>query len=221
MAASAGQDFNGNKGGEGGTCKFSYTLKRNTEYVFKLGTTIEPTSSLGRGGAGAYFYEKGRLLVACGGGGASGWSSGRGGAGGGPSVAGAPGSGSDGGAGGQNVPDGQLSSEGQLDFRTTGGKIESCTTGNYYAINGFSPCEDVENILLKILSQNGMIIREMRMRKVLKSQEDIKQVTEPHMVTGTMEESSLLMQVAHSLVVAEQEHMGECYIWILWRRRWW
>ena len=146
MAASAGQDFNGNKGGEGGTCKFSYTLKRNTEYVFKLGTTIEPTSSLGRGGAGAYFYEKGRLLVACGGGGASGWSSGRGGAGGGPSVAGAPGSGSDGGAGGQNVPDGQLSSEGQLASGTTGGKIESCTTGNYYAINGFSPCEDVENI---------------------------------------------------------------------------
>ena len=46
------------------------------------------------------------------------------------------------------------------------------------------------------------------MRKVLKSQEDIKQVTEPHMVTGTMEEIAfLLMQVAHSLVVAEQEHM--------------
>ena len=149
MAASAGQDFNGNKGGEGGTCKFTYTLKRNTEYVFKLGTTIEPTASLGRGGAGAYFYEKGRLLVACGGGGGGGWNSGKGGAGGGPSIAGSPGSGPNGGAGGQNVRDGQLPSDGILPSGTTGGKIESCTTGNFYALNGFSPCEDVIDIPTK------------------------------------------------------------------------
>lgn len=149
MAASAGQDFNGNKGGEGGTCKFSYTLKRNTEYVFKLGSTIEPTSSLGRGGAAAYFYEKGRLLVVCGGGGAGGWNSGRGGAGGGPSIAGASGSGANGGSGGQNVTDGTLPSEGRLTAGTRGGKIESCTTGYFYAINGFSPCEDVTDIPTK------------------------------------------------------------------------
>lgn len=149
MAASAGQSFNGNDGGDGGTCKFSYTLKRNTEYVFKLGSTIEPTSSLGRGGAAAYFYEKGRLLVVCGGGGAGGWNSGRGGAGGGPSIAGAPGSGSNGGSGGQNVTDGTLPSEGRLTAGTIGGKIESCTTGYFYAINGFSPCEDVTDIPTK------------------------------------------------------------------------
>jgi len=83
MAGSAGQSFNGNAGGQGGSCIFTYTLKKNVEYVFKLGCTVEPTSSIGRGGAGAYFYEKGRLLVACGGGGASGWSGGTGGAGGG------------------------------------------------------------------------------------------------------------------------------------------
>ena len=73
MSASAGQDFNGRKGGHGGLSIFTYTLQRNTEYTLKLGCTIEPTSSIGRGGAGAYFYDGGRLLVACGGGGASGW----------------------------------------------------------------------------------------------------------------------------------------------------
>ena len=149
MAGSAGQNFNGNRGGQGGTCKFEYTLKRNTEYVFKLGATIEPTSSLGRGGAAAYFYEKGRLLVVCGGGGGAGWRSGRGGAGGGPSIAGQDGSGGNGGAGGRNVPDGQLPSEGRLPRGILGGKIESCTTGYFYAINGYSPCEDVEDIPTK------------------------------------------------------------------------
>ena len=65
MGGSAGQSFNGNAGGEGGKCTFTTTLLKNTEYTFKLGATIEPTASIGRGGAGAYFYEKGRLLVAC------------------------------------------------------------------------------------------------------------------------------------------------------------
>ena len=88
MAGSAGQSFNDNRGGNGGQCTFIHTLVKNTEYTFKLGATVEPTSSIGRGGAGAYFYEKGRLLVACGGGGASGWYGGDGGRGGGANVAG-------------------------------------------------------------------------------------------------------------------------------------
>ena len=58
MAGSAGQSFNGNSGGEGGVCVFTTTLLKNTEYSFKLGATDEPTSSIGRVGAGAYFYEK-------------------------------------------------------------------------------------------------------------------------------------------------------------------
>ena len=57
-------------------------MQRNTEYAFKLGYTVSPPTSLGYGGSGAFFYEKGRLLVACGGGGASGWFGGNGGAGG-------------------------------------------------------------------------------------------------------------------------------------------
>ena len=55
--------FNVNDGGKGGVTVFSYTLQKNTEYVFKLGTTVSPPTSLGYGGAGAFFYEKGRLLV--------------------------------------------------------------------------------------------------------------------------------------------------------------
>ena len=67
MSGSAGESFNGNRGGQGGRSIFTYTLLKNTEYTFKLGCTVEPTSSIGRGGAGAYFYEGGRLLVCCGG----------------------------------------------------------------------------------------------------------------------------------------------------------
>ena len=143
MAASAGQSFNGNKGGEGGQCTFTTTLLKNTEYTFKLGATVEPTSSIGRGGAGAYFYEKGRLLVACGGGGASGWYGGDGGDGGGAGVAGASGSGSNRGAGGVKYNDGNLPAAGVLPSGATGGKIESCTTGGYWNTQGFSPCSDI------------------------------------------------------------------------------
>ena len=71
MGASAGFGHNGNTRGRGGVTVFTYTLQKNTEYVFKLGTTVSPPTSLGYGGAGVFFYEKGRLLVACGGGGAS------------------------------------------------------------------------------------------------------------------------------------------------------
>ena len=155
MAGSAGQDFNGNSGGEGGKCTFTTTLLKNTEYTFKLGATIEPTSSIGRGGAGAYFYEKGRLLVACGGGGASGWYGGTGGDGGGAGVAGASGSGSNRGAGGTKYNDGSLPAAGVLPSGATGGKIESCTTGGYWNGQGFSPCSDIGQ--QKFVLANGQI----------------------------------------------------------------
>ena len=137
MAGSAGQSFNNNLGGEGGKVTFTYTLQQNTEYMFLLGATEGATSSIGRGGAGAYFYEKGKLLVACGGGGASGWYGGDGGDGGGPGLAGG------GNGGGAQVSNGQLSSAGQLPSGGNGGKVESCTTGNYWANAGYSPCDDV------------------------------------------------------------------------------
>ena len=143
MAGSAGQSFNGNSGGEGGRSIFTTTLLKNTEYTFKLGATVEPTSSIGRGGAGAYFYEKGRLLVACGGGGASGWYGGSGGDGGGAGVAGASGSGANRGSGGTKYNDGELPAAGELPSGATGGKIESCTTGGYWNGQGYSPCSDI------------------------------------------------------------------------------
>ena len=143
MAGSAGQSFNGNSGGEGGRCIFTTTLQKGVEYTFKLGATVEPTSSIGRGGAGAYFYEKGRLLVACGGGGASGWYGGSGGDGGGAGVAGSSGTGQNRGAGGTKYNDGDLPAAGELPSGETGGKIESCTTGGYWNGQGYSPCSDL------------------------------------------------------------------------------
>ena len=151
MSGSAGESFNGNKGGQGGLSIFTYTLLKNTEYTFKLGCTVEPTSSVGRGGAGAYFYEGGRLLVACGGGGASGWERGSdGGHGGGAGVPGRPGEGRGGGQGGQKVNAGELQSGGTHNIELTstprynntpGGKVESCTTGMYWRNQGIGPCE--------------------------------------------------------------------------------
>ncbi len=155
MAGSAGQSFNGNSGGEGGKCTFTTTLLKNTEYTFKLGATVEPTASIGRGGAGAYFYEKGRLLVACGGGGASGWYGGTGGDGGGAGVAGSSGSGQNRGAGGTKYNDGGLPAAGVLPSGATGGKIESCTTGGYWNGQGFSPCSDIGQ--QKFVLANGQI----------------------------------------------------------------
>ena len=139
MSGSAGQDFNGYKGGQGGTSVFTYTLLRNHEYTLKLGCTIEPTSSIGRGGAGAFFYEGGRLLVACGGGGAAGWSM-PGGAGGGAGSKGENGFGGRGGDGGMRVNDGELPASGYLPSGLKGGKVESCTTGQYWRDQGYSPC---------------------------------------------------------------------------------
>jgi len=146
LSGSAGQDHGQTdatttKGGQGGLCIFTYTLQRNTEYTLKLGVTIEPTASIGRGGAGAYFYEGGRLLVACGGGGASGMTNGsNGGRGAGPGIAGERGGGASGGDGGQKVNDGELTASGILPNGHIGGKVESCTSGQYWKDQGIAPC---------------------------------------------------------------------------------
>ena len=156
MGASAGFGHNGNTRGRGGVTVFTYTLQKNTEYVFKLGTTVSPPTSLGYGGAGAFFYEKGRLLVACGGGGASGWYGGAGGNGGGAGIAGSPGGGSSGGSGGQSVSAGQLTSEGVVPTGGAGGKVESCTTGDYWLGQGISPCVDVGNLNFRTFDGNDV-----------------------------------------------------------------
>ena len=68
MAAAAGQDRNGNKGGEGGKSEFIVTLKQNEEYVVKLGSTSAPTGGANGGGGSAVLYNKARVIVAIGGG---------------------------------------------------------------------------------------------------------------------------------------------------------
>ena len=83
------------------------------------------------------------MLVACGGGGASGWYGGSGGDGGGAGVAGASGTGQNRGAGGTKYNDGDLPASGELPSGETGGKIESCTTGGYWNTQGYSPCSDL------------------------------------------------------------------------------
>ena len=167
LAGSAGQTFFEGidaDGGHGGKTVFTYTLLKNTEYTVKLGCTVEPTSSIGRGGAGAFFYEGGRLLVCCGGGGGGGVNrSCPGGRGGGADVAGEKGGGLYGGAGGYKVNMGELGSEGSHQFQRStarvnsgsgniglnnkfsqgipGGKVESCTSGTYWKDQGIAPCQ--------------------------------------------------------------------------------
>lgn len=138
-----GSDYGSTKGGAGGRTVFDYTLLADTEYVFKLS---KPFGNL-QGGTGAYFYEKGKLLVVSGGGGSAGSGPGSiGGNGGGAGIQGTGGVGSGGGAGGRGVLDGQLSADGVLTAGTSGGSVESCTSGFYWAAQGKGPCEDVGKV---------------------------------------------------------------------------
>ena len=146
MAAGAGQDSNGNKGGEGGKSEFVVTLKQNEEYVVKLGSTSAPTGGSsgggeGGGGGSAVLYKKARVIVALGGGGGAGTST-KGGKGGGIGFAGENGAGRDGGAGGDAVATGELNLERKPRSGTVGGRLLACTMGsNYFRLN-YTPCED-------------------------------------------------------------------------------
>jgi len=142
LAAAAGQSFEDNLGGAGGLSSFTYILRKNTEYVFKLNPSTEPFGGTGGGGGSALFYEKARLLAVCGGGGGAS-SGGKGGDGGGVGVAGQNGAGRSAGLGGYLVNPGGLNALGLSSNGTIGGRIESCTIGTYYRINGYSPCSDI------------------------------------------------------------------------------
>lgn len=143
LAAGGGQSSGSVSGGQGGVSIFDYTLKQNTEYVFKLGSASLPTGGDNGGGGGAFFYEKARLVAVSGGGGGAG-ESGRGGDGGGIGLAGQPGAGSGAGRGGIRISNGTLSNSTGVDrLGTTGGRVSGCTIGTYYQQQGFSPCQDV------------------------------------------------------------------------------
>ena len=142
LAGSSGKTVGNNLGGEGGLSSFEYTLRRNTEYLFKLNPQSAPFGGVGGGGGGAFFYEKGKLLAVCGGGGGAS-SGGRGGAGGGIGVAGQSGVGRNAGSGGTLIAAGTLSQSGLSVSGIIGGRVESCTVGDYYKSQGISPCSDV------------------------------------------------------------------------------
>lgn len=143
LAGCVGGSRGGFLGGNGGLTTFDITLKRNVEYVFKLGSlwTGGQTDSGGypNGGGAATLYEQARVLVVSGGGGGAG-SSGNGGAGSGASQAAQNGSS---GAGAARVIDGNLGVDGFFQSGVTGGKLSSCTYGKYWRDIGFSPCQNM------------------------------------------------------------------------------
>jgi hypothetical protein len=144
LSAAAGQSFGDNLGGAGGFSIFEYTLRKNVEYVFKLNPSIEPFGGIGGGGGAAFFYEKAKLLAVCGGGGGAS-SGGKGGDGGGAGIVGQSGSGRNGGTGGSLINPGLLNTSGLASNGIIGGRVESCTIGTYYRIQGFAPCSDIGN----------------------------------------------------------------------------
>lgn len=141
MAAAAGQNMNGNTGGQGGKSEFIVTLEQNQEYVVKLGSTSAPTGGSNGGGGSAVLYKKARVIVALGGGGGAGSNS-KGGKGGGIGLAGETGTGRGAGAGGSTIATGSLSSSGQARSGSTGGTLSACTIGSRVLRNLYSPCDD-------------------------------------------------------------------------------
>jgi hypothetical protein len=158
LAGGAGASRNEFVGGQGGESIFEYTFKRNIEYVIKIGSQSNLTGGSNGGGAGAFLYEKARIIAVCGGGGGAG-TLGRGGSGGGIGVSGENGQGQNSGTGGIRINNGQLStSSGTSPSGTTGGRVAGCTIGSYWRSQGFSSCQDVG--LVKWRGVNGEIVNE-------------------------------------------------------------
>ena len=173
MAAAAGASRNGNRGGEGGISVFTFILRQNQEYVLKLGAQTLPSGGSNGGGGGAFLYRKGQLLVALGGGGGAG-SQGRGGDGGGVSVGGENGVGRNSGSGGTLYSVGSLpvqgffaggATSGGVNYSaTTGGRVSSCSIGDYWAQQGIAPCNDIGNVQFRgtagqVASSSAFILR--------------------------------------------------------------
>ncbi len=149
-----------------------YTIKLGTPFGTNLppmGGAVEDDNSTGsfsdRGGGGgsAVLYRKANVVAVCGGGG-GGSSSGKGGSGGGVGVAGEGGHSINGGGGGARISTGEMGTSGSYateDIGTVttsltltsssneGGYMPKCTIGDYYAEQGFAPCEDVGTVVAR------------------------------------------------------------------------
>lgn len=161
MGAASGRSVSGNSGGEGGVSVFKMKIKKNEEYLIKMGVTNSvqtggPKGGLNGGGGLIVIYHKYKAVAVCGGGGGAG-TSGRGGDGGGLGNPGDSGGGRNAGVGGVTFsPDG-LPSDGQTQAgrtaynqwdgsNTNGGRLGGCTLGRFWHLQGKTPCEDLGNI---------------------------------------------------------------------------
>ena len=161
MAGSRGDANSGYRRGHGGLSVFKITLVKENEYTLKLGVpysaNLAPQGGRRGGGGLAVLYRKASVIAVCGGGGGSG-NGGRGGDGGGVNLGGETGTGPDGGGGGQQLTEGDMGTVGSYARATInettdlinfdglnveGGLIPKCTVGDYYAQQGYAPCEEV------------------------------------------------------------------------------
>ena len=165
LGGSKGDTKNGNRGGEGGLSSFRLTLNQDEEYFIRLGVPYSVGGSndfggvVGGGGA-SIFYRRANTVAVCGGGGGGGQNN-RGGDGGGVNLDGEDGVGRNGGNGGVRFNIGELDDVGSyaktVNFNNTtsysnnannvvGGKLSTCTVGDYWANQGYSQCQNLGNI---------------------------------------------------------------------------
>ena len=138
LKGAAGSSIGSRSGGQGGVSVWTMTLTRQQEYVVNLGAAIWPSGGAaaggGNGGGGSFFYRGGELLVACGGGG-----------GGGTTENGENGWG--GGIGNNPVLTSTGSYPSGLSIANAterwGGRVASCTIGDYWATQGIAPCVSI------------------------------------------------------------------------------
>ena len=164
MGGSRGDSKAGRRRGHGGISVFKITLLKDTEYTIKLGVpysaNLAPQGGNPGGGGSAVLYRKANVIAVCGGGGGAG-TLGRGGDGGGVGLSGEGGQGINGGGAGEQIATGEMGTEGSyakenfFSSNTTavnfsydnneGGFLSKCTQGDYYAAQGFAPCQDIGN----------------------------------------------------------------------------
>ncbi len=157
MGGAAGESRNGNRGGHGGISVFKLTMKKDFEYIVKMGVSYNQgggaRGGINGGGGLNVIYEKARAIAVCGGGGGAGVS-GRGGDGGGCNVVGENGTGPGAGLGGAYIGVGELPPTGVTQAGRTGvadfdnessgsGRLSGCTIGLYYNQQGIAPCADI------------------------------------------------------------------------------
>ena len=164
MGGSRGDSQSGRRRGYGGISVFKITLLKDTEYTIKLGVpysaNLAPQGGNPGGGGSAVLYRKANVIAVCGGGGGAG-TNGRGGDGGGIGLSGEGGQGINGGGGGEQILTGEMGTDGSyakayfgatnttaVNFsydNNEGGFLSKCTVGDYYAAQGYAPCQDLGN----------------------------------------------------------------------------